>query len=196
MRTAWGYEVSEGIDPIVTLAEFNAITGGAYVGNPRAESAINAAAQAVRNYCGWHICPSVECTAYPIGEGKLLKLPAGYVSAITSVTEDGVELTTGQYEWRRDGLMRRMCFMNWSNSWSGIEVEYTAGFEPDAVPDLVEAVCSIASGVLAVAPGVTSESADGVSISYSANASSIAASLTAQQKSALAPYKVVNSHAA
>jgi hypothetical protein len=196
MRTAWGYEVSDKVEPIITVTQFNEMTGGAYAGNPRVESAINAAAQAVRNYCGWHICPSMECTAYPVGEGKLLRLPAAYVSSVDSVVEDGVELTTGQYEWRRDGLMRRSCFRNWSNSWSGIEVTYQAGFDIEAVPDLAEAICSIASGVLAVAPGVTSESADGVSISYSASASSIAASLTIAQKSALAPYKVVNSHAA
>ena len=71
-----------------------------------------------------------------------------------------------------------------------------AGFDADAVPDLKEAVRSIAEGVLSVAAGVNSESADGVSISYSANASSIAAALTEQQRSALAPYRLVVSHAA
>ena len=196
MMTPWGYEVDGDLDPIVSVDDFNERTGNAYADNHRAEGAVNAASQAIRNYCGWHICPEVGCTAYPIGDGKLLRLPAGYVSDVETVEEDDTELSTGEYEWRRDGLLRRTCWKNWSNSWSGIKVEYTAGYDPDAVPDLVEAVCSIAAGVLAVSAGVISESADGVSISYSSNASSIAAGLTAQMRSALEAYKVVSSHGA
>lgn len=196
MITPWGYEVDGDLDPIISIDEFNERTGNAYADNPRAEGAVNAASQAIRNYCGWHICPEVDCTAYPIGDGKLLRLPAGYVPDVSNVEEGETALTTGEYEWRRDGLLRRTCWKNWSNSWSGIKVDYTAGYDPDAVPDLVEAVCSIAAGVLAVSAGVISESADGVSISYSSNASSIAAGLTSQMRSALEAYKVVSSHGA
>lgn len=195
MRTAWGYDVNT-LEPLLSKATFDTMTGNAYISNGRVEAALKAASQAVRNYCGWHICPSMQCTAYPVGGGKVMKLPAGYVSAITSVTEDGELLGEGQYEWRRDGLLRRACFKNWSGRWDGIQVVYTAGFDINAVPDLAEAVRSITEGVLAVSAGVVSESADGVSISYSANAASIAAALTEQQKSALEIYKVVSSHAA
>ena len=118
------------------------------------------------------------------------------MSEISKITEDGVELSGGQYEWRHDGLLRRAQFRNWSSSWDAIEVEYTAGYSIEAAPDLAEAVRAIAEGVIAVSAGVTSESADGVSISYSANASSVAAALTSSQKAALAAYKVVSSHGA
>lgn len=195
MRTAWGYDVDE-IPPLLSLERFNSMTGGAYMGNDRTESALLAASQAVRNYCGWHICPSMECKAYPTGGAKVAKLPAGYISGIKSVVEDGKELGGGQYEWRRDGLLRRCQFLTWSGGWDAIEVEYIAGYDIDAVPDLAEAVRAITESVLAVSAGVTSESADGVSISYSASASSIAAALTSSQKAALAAYKVVSSHAA
>lgn len=196
MRTPWNYEISSELEPILSVQDFNTITGGAYATNPRVESALKAASQVIRNYCGWHISPSLECEAQLTGEGKMIRLQAGYVSAITSITEDGKELTSGQYEWRRDGLIRRAQFKNWSNGWDAIEVEYTAGYDVAAVPDLAEAVAAITAGVLSVSAGVASESADGVSISYSASAASIAASLTIQQKSALDAYKVVNSHAA
>ena len=126
----------------------------------------------------------------------MAKLPAGYVSTVTSVTEDGATLTAGDYEWRRDGLLKRAFPHKWSDKWDGIEVAYTAGYEIDAVPDLAEAICAITAGVLSVSAGVISESADGVSISYSQSASSIAAGLTAAQKSALEAYKVVNAHGA
>ena len=197
MRTAWGYDVEE-LEPLISVWEFNQMTGNLYNDNSRVESALAAASQAIRNYCGWHICPSLECTAYPAGGGKVAKLPAGYVSEILSIVEDGEELSESQYEWRRDGLIRRTEFKNWSCGWDSIEASYVAGFEIGAVPDLAEAVRAIVEGVIAVAgsAGVVSESADGVSISYSANASSIAAALTAAQKNALEPYKVVNSYAA
>lgn len=194
MRTAWGYDVEDSLDPIISVADFNAMTGQGYSDNPRVEAALLAASQAIRNYCGWHICPEVDCTAYPAGGTRVMRLPAGYVSAISKITEDSTEVDSTDYEWKRSGLIRRRCHP-WSDSWDGIEVEYTAGYSPEAVPDLVEAVCSIASGIMSVAPGVVQESADGVSISYSSSASSIAAALTSQQKSALEPYRVVNSYA-
>lgn len=192
MRTPWGYDVSDALAPMLTVAEFNTITGNAYSGNPRIESALKAASQAIRNYCGWHVVPSVSCTAEPTAEGCMLRLPAAYVSAISSVTENSEAVT--EYEWRKDGLIRRAT--EWTDKWGGIAVEYTAGYSAAAVPDLAEAVCAITAGVLSVTAGVMSESADGVSISYSTNASSVAAALTSQQKRSLDPYRVMGSHAA
>lgn len=192
MRTVWGYDVSESIDPIVSESDFHKMTGNAYSGNQRVGAALAAASQAIRNYCGWHISPSIDCTAYPAGGTFVMCLPAGYVSAIDTITEDDVVIT--DYEWKKTGLIRRTD-RRWSYSWDGIEVQYTAGYDEDAVPDLVEAVVSIASGVLAVSAGVVQESADGVSITYSTNATSVATALTSNYKSALEPYRVVNSHA-
>lgn len=194
MRTAWGYDVNGTLAPILSIADFAAMTG--MQASDRIESALNAASQAIRNYCGWHITPSVKCTANPSGGEVVAKLPAGYVSSIESVTENGTALAATDYQWRKDGLLKHEPPRLWCDAWDGIEVVYNAGYEADAVPDLIEAVCAIASGVLAVAPGVSSESADGVSISYSANAASIAAALTSQQKNALEPYKLRSSHAA
>lgn len=195
MRTPWGYDVDAAVDPIVDVSDFNRITGGAFVANPRVEAALMAASQAVRNACGWHVSPSLECTAHPVGGGAVLRLSAGYVSSIESITVDGETISSDDYQWRSDGLVRLTNGRKWTDDWGAIEVAYTAGYSADAVPDLVEAVVAIASGVLSVSAGVISESADGVSVSYSANASSIAAALTSQQQAALAPYKVVNSHA-
>ena len=192
MRTVWGYDVSETLQPIISVSEFNSITGGKYIDDERIEAAINAASQAIRNYCGWHVCPSLTCTANPVGGATVARLPAAYVSSITSVSENGVAVT--DYEWRKDGLLKRE--YPWTSKYDAIEVVYKAGYDVSAVPDLVEAVCSIVSGVLAVSAGVTAESADGVSISYSASAASIAAGLTSTQKAALTMYKAVSSHAA
>lgn len=194
MMTAWGYDVNSALPPLLTAEEYARITGAEE--SERLEAALNAASQAIRNYCGWHVSPSVNCTANPAGGAIIAKLPAGYVSALTSITENGEALSSSDYEWRKDGLIKRAAPYAWSDKWGGIEVQYTAGYDSAAVPDLIETACAIVAGVLAVAPGVTSESADGVSISYSANAASIAAALTSQQKNALEVYKLRSSHAA
>lgn len=193
MRTPWGYDVAETIEPLLSADEFNALTGGAFSGNPRVEAALNAASQVVRNYCGWHICPSMSCTAEPYGDGQIRRLPAAYVSEVESVTEKGETLEASAYEWRKDGLIRKAG--KWACGWNAVEVTYTAGYDIDAVPDLAEAVTAITAGVLSVSAGIQSESADGVAISYSSSASSIAAGLTGSQKTALEEYKVVTAHA-
>ena len=194
MRTAWGYDVEGTLPPILSAEEFCAMTG--MQNSDRVTSALKAASQAIRNYCGWHITPAVSCTANPAGGESIAKLPASYVSAINSITENGAELSEDDYQWRKDGLLRREPPYLWSSVWGGIEVVYMAGYDSDALPDLAEAVRAIAAGVLAVAPGVASESADGVSISYSASAASVASALTSSQKYALEPYKLRSSHAA
>jgi hypothetical protein len=198
MFTAWGYEVDgSSIPPLLAVEDFDSMTGGKYAGDLRAVSALEAASQAVRNACGWHIAPVLACTATPLHvQPRLVALPANAVTAVTSVVEDGVELTAGEYEWRRDGLVRRACFKCWPRGWDAVTVSYEAGYEAGAVPDLAEAVRAIAEGVMAVAPGVTSESADGVAVSYSAAASSVAAALTSQQRSALAQYRLVMAYGA
>ena len=198
MLTAWGYEIDgSGIPPLLTADAFDDITGGRHVGDPRAEMALAAASQAVRNACGWHVAPSLACTARLTADGRLAKLPAGCVTAVASLAEDGVELEEGHaFEWRRDGLLRRLGWRNFSQGWDAIVVEYTAGFDADAVGDLAFAVAGIAEAVLAVAPGVTSESADGVTVSYSATAQSVASAMTPQFAAQLMPYRLVSAHAA
>lgn len=200
MLTAWGYEVdSGGVPPLLGSTAFDEMTGGRYSGDLRAAAALSAASQAVRNACGWHVSPSLACacTVQRIEPGqRVISLPANAVTAISSVTESGTALDAGGYEWSRDGLIRRACFKRWPTAWGAVRVEYTAGLDADAAPDLMQAVASIAEGVLTVPRGVTNETADGVSVSYASAAASIAAALTEQLMAQLAPYRLVRSHAA
>lgn len=187
MMTAWGYEVEDELAPLLDAETFEVMTGGKYVGDSRVEYALAAASQAVRNACGWHISPSMSCTANVTASGRMVKLPANYVSDVASVGD------LESFEWSRKGVIVADCL---PRGLDGVAVAYTAGYDAEAVPDLTMTIAGIVEGVMAVAPGVASESADGVSISYSATASSVANSLTSQQMAALAPYKLVSSHAA
>lgn len=193
MFTAWGYEV-EDLPPICDIDTYNQMTGDTHAGDPGLENALAAASIAIRNVCGWHVAPSLECTARLTADGRLVKLPARLVTAISSVKENDELLTAGQFEARHDGLLRRCGFQNWAHGWDAIEVVYDAGFSLEAVPDLVNIVSHVVDVALSVPSGVTGETAGNVSITYSAN-EGIAARAVYNIRWALEPYRVVDSRA-
>ena len=206
MFTPWGYEVdvdSDGIPPLVDVDDFNEMTNGKYAGELLVATALQAASNAVRNACGWHVSPSLDCTATVTPTGKLAKLPANHVSSYESVKEMDertgawVELSVpGEASVDRDGIIRRHGFKPFPNGRFNVRCEYTAGYEPEAIGDVAFAVMGITEGVLSLPKGVASESADGVSISYSVQAQSVANAMTEQFRMQLAPYRLVSSHAA
>jgi hypothetical protein len=78
----------------------------------REEFLVRAAAEVVRDYCGWHIAPSITDT-YPklaIGSGGIIMLPSGYVTDVASVTinspaGDTVLDPTTDYDWFKTGYI-------------------------------------------------------------------------------------------
>lgn len=202
--TPWGYSVAS-LPALMTVSQFNTATGNKYADIPQAqvEAAIDAASAAVRNVCGWHVSPSLRCTATITAGDELtgervrrFALPAAYVSGIYSVTEDGGQLSSGQFAAMQNGLMQRTCFKAWSNRINGVTVEYEAGFDAATVPDFTSAVCHVIEAALTIPAGVASEMAGGVSISYKSEASAVAAMVAQQMAPALKTYKVVRAYAA
>jgi hypothetical protein len=78
----------------------------------REEFLVRAAAEVVRDYCGWHIAPSITDT-YPklaIGSGGIIMLPSGYVTNVASVTVNSpagntVLDPTTDYDWFKQGYI-------------------------------------------------------------------------------------------
>lgn len=202
--TPWGYEVAS-LPALLSVSDFHTITCNRHTDKSVAQidSAIDAASAAIRNVCGWHVAPSLECRA-TITAGdeltgertRIVALPASYVSGIYSVTEDGEELPSGQFAAMKNGLLRRTCFKSWSNRWGGVEVDYQAGFDLTTVPDLSNAAAHVIEAALSIPIGVSSETAGSVSVSYDTQVSAVAAMTAAQLSGALSAYKVVRSHAA
>lgn len=76
---------------------------------------------AVRSYCGWAIAPvqsGVDLEVDGSG-GKNLQLPTLALSAVASVTEDGVELDAGAYSWSRSGILRKRIGC-WTSEYRGV----------------------------------------------------------------------------
>lgn len=193
MYTPWGYQV-EDLPPLLSVDDFAALTGRD--ADASTESAIEAASAAIRNFCGWHVAPVLQCSADLTAEGRLTRIPARLVVSVSAVLDGTEELAAGQYEARSDGLLRRTCYKKWSSAWQSIHVEYAAGYELTACADLVDMVARIADGVASIPMGVASETAGNVSISYSSAASAIAAQQVLAYAPALAQYRLVGAHAA
>lgn len=201
MNTTWGYSIdAEALPPLLTLEEFNAMTANKYAGDARVEPNLSAACANVRNYCGWHISPALGCTLSErvlMGNGRikragpdiLIQLPATFVAGVESVTVDGVD--HADFDIQPNGMLR-LFDVKPTGRKALIAVSYTAGVDAALLDSLKELIAGRVIHALAQPYGVQSESAGGVSITYSASwaASASATSLPDDNKATLAPYQV------
>lgn len=144
-----------------------------------------ASLSAARAECGWHVCPPAKCRFHADSESttRLVQLPCTYVSNVESVEVAGAPV---DFDWRPSGLVRiaskvRGC------GWGDIVIIYTAGIESaDAFVSVVK------HNAASKHSGVQSESAGGVSVTYSSDsAASAPGVLSEREKAALWPYKRV-----
>ena len=184
MNTNWGYTV-EALPPIIGVQELRAIAPNLSATDARLSEVLNSVSAAVRDFCGWHVAPSLECTYTGHGEGPLLMLPAMGVTAVTSLKVLGEEVTG--YEWTAAGMVRLRG--GFPCSWRSAVCTYTAGFSTTAVGQVV---AQIALNALVASPGVREEHAGQVGITYNATGSGISGgvSILGRDRELLAPYKL------
>lgn len=202
LMTNWGYTLTsvDSLPSILTVEQFNAFTGNKYAGDPRVASNIQAAEAAVRNYCGWHVTTALACKVsttffnYSVTKkpcGFLMQLPAAYVTAVSSVEIDGV--AHDKFVFEPNGILR-VYGLSWHglHEYSTIDVVYTAGITEAMAVGIRELIAHRVTHALASSNGVQSETAGGVSITYSANwiNNSRATALADDNKEVLAPYVV------
>ena len=181
----WGYIIdSENLLAFISVDDFHLFTNGKFAGDTRIVSTLPSASEAIRNFCGWHIAPSLTCgMVYNVldlrdafvGRDLLIQLPATYVTGIQKIVLNAVlNPSTGLYEGDEtddyeigmgDGLLRIYDVGN-LNRKSRIFIKYTAGFTdtPSAIKELT---ADRVSHAVTNPYGVNSEAAGGVSVSYS-----------------------------
>lgn len=202
LLTNWGYTLTDisALDEIITAEEFNKFTADKYSGDARIASNISAVSQAIRNYCGWHVYPSATCelsTTFfdsritPVRGALIIQLPAKYVSEVSSITIDGAEYTTFVAE--PNGIVK-VYNVDCSGlyEYSPIVVNYTAGLPYSLSFAIKELAAHRITHAMASNNGVQSETAGGVSITYSANwiNSARSTALADDNKEVLAPYRI------
>ena len=201
--TNWGYTLlSAGPLSLDMLSEqdFNELTSGKYAADSRTPRALMAAQQAVRDFVGWHLFPAEQCefstTLFDSRVTRMyygfnIQLPAKFVTGITSVSVGGK--TVDKYHVQTNGTLRVFC-SEVLHCWDdiGVTVQYTAGL-PNALMGVVrDVVASRAVHAMTNPGGIASESAGGVSVSYSQAwiSDGGAGSLTSTDAEALRPYKL------
>lgn len=200
--TTWGYALTDvdAVPGMLTVAEYNTFTANKYQSDSRAEPDIKAAAAAIRNYCGWHVYPSLACElnttlydkAVTVSDRMILiQLPATFVSSVESITVDGVEYDS--YVLMPNGILR-IFGLPWSHMklWTPVVINYTAGLPEGGADAVKELIAHRVTHALASSDGVQSETAGGVSITYSANWTNSARStaLADDNKEVLSPYRL------
>lgn len=203
LLTTWGYTLTDDtLADIITEQEFNTFTASKYSGDSRISSAIKSASMSVREYCGWHICGSKTCSFsdYVLhqngriknnGADLVIQLPAKYVSAVSSVVIGSNTISESDYAVDASGILH-VFDVGYVDRKTMITVNYTAGLTDAMAGSVKEVVANMVSHALANTYGVQSESAGGVSISYSAiwAAANTASSLPDDTLSILQPYRL------
>ena len=203
LQTQWGYTLStlNSLPDLITTADFNTITANKYSTDGRVAPGIKAASQSIRDYCGWHVYPSTTCTytgqlgitqnirlnGTRRGWELLIQLPTTLLTAVSSVEIGGHSMPNFSFE--PNGLVRvyKLGYANLS-SYTPVEVTYTAGATD--ISSIQALVANAVSHSLSAPLGVTSETADGVSISYNRAWGTGANALTNDNVATLAPYKL------
>lgn len=177
--TPWGYSIESDaeIPALLTDAEFDARTASKYDGDTRIAPGISAASMAIRNYCGWHLFPSMSCEfnatffdrrVTRVGSHVQIQLPARFISAVASVKIGGVSFETFSVD--PAGLLRvfgvDFAFIGLHTP---IEVKYTAGVSESMAGAIKDVATAQITHAVAQSYGVTSEASGGVSITYNNN---------------------------
>lgn len=209
--TPWGYTLTDDkrLKDLLNENEFNAFTAGKFYGDPRIAATIPSISASIRNYCGWHISPNLECImVYNIrdlrdtftGPDVLIQLPATYVTEIDEIilgatwNADAQKWegdTVADYDLKTSGLLRVFdagCY----DRKARVYIKYKAGLPDDQIGILKELTANRIAHAVTSSYGVASETAGGVSVSYSAtwSNSTRAASLPDDSRDILEAYRV------
>ena len=199
MRTLWGYDIeSDGMPPLITPDTLEELTAGKFTGDARIQKELEAASAGIRDYVGWHLYPSAECSVEinmldeiveRTGVDLLVQLPTKYLSEVESVTLGGAAY---DFSFKTNGILRVYEVPHILDRRLVLAVNYTAGLPDELMGGIAELVAHRVTHSLVSSYGVTNETAGGVSITYNAAwiNNSRATALPDDNKEVLAPYRL------
>lgn len=207
MLTNWGYSVST-LPNILSVEEFNQRTANKYVLDSRIENTIASATSTIRNYVGWHLATNVACEIELTfddlhivrnGSDLLVQLPIRFFDSIEHIylgARKENNIWVGDecpYSFKSDGIVK-IYNAPYYQRYDRLVIQFTAGLTDGLLDGLkaiiTQRVAHTLSGVGML--GINSESAGGVSVSYSNTFmnNAKATSLMSDEKEFLQPFKV------
>lgn len=144
--------------------------------------------EVVREYCGWNVYPNETTTWTLDGSGtEVMLVPSLYLSAVTSVIEDGTELLEGAgFTWSEAGIIEKTCG-RFTCKRRGVTVTAVTGF--DSLPSIIEQVINDLDDRADVTPGVYAQVGQ-VRLATSSDGSPLGSGLTGAQRAVLDRYKL------
>lgn len=193
--TPWGYMASD-VPDLITPQDIEDATGGRIKAtDPRLPSTIASVSAAIRDYCRWHVAPSLACTWAGDPHGDVVVLPARIITSVSSVMTDaklgeditGYALDPSSYRWYPDGRV----YVGRGCGRGIMAVSYTAGIDASST-SLSSIASQIAANALVATAGVQREQAGQVSITYNAVASGVSGgiALLERDRMLLEPYRL------
>jgi hypothetical protein len=183
---------------LISRTRYELLTGTSVpVGDqPRVEALLEAASDAIREECGWHIAPVELGVTMTVdgSDGLIQNLPTLHLTAVTSVTDDERALTASEFHWSERGQLTKGSWRSgaygarWTWKPRGVVAVVDHGYP--ACPASIELLlCALVKNALPLVPaGVKSESKGPFSITYADDAARSSIVLSEADKAALARY--------
>jgi hypothetical protein len=182
LMTKWGYSVDvEGALPsLLSLDDFDAMGGAEFSATESAKKATLAAVSAaVRDFCGWHVAPKLECTVDIPADGDAV-LPFMAVDGSTYAESDA--RTVERYVSCGGVLMRRGMRMR--------TVTVSAGYDDLSV--LAQVCYQLAANHLVATAGLREEHVGTAGATYNQTDNGVSGGvrLLDSDRALLAPYRI------
>lgn len=150
-----------------------------------------AATQAIRDYCGWHVAPRREEILVLDGTGTdTVLLPSRRVASVSLVELRGEPLPSESFEWSEGGQLKLLGGV-WPDVYRCIKVTLEHGFDSEHV--LADLVASVAARIKIDQTGmVTNQRAGTQAVSFGGRQASGGGGhgLLNMEKDLLAPYRL------
>ena len=209
----WGYTYdAETLPDFITTTDFSNYTNGKFgTTDTRISTNITSATEAIRNYCGWHISPSLTCgmlynvhdlrDAF-VGPDLLIQIPATYVTEVKKIVL-GAKWDAEADDWKGEvitdpdrfdiqGGLLRVYDVGCLDRRAKIFVKYQAGLPNAGIAVIKELTANKVTHAVTNAYGITSEAAGGVSVTYNSawSGRSSSTTLADDTREVLNAYKV------
>lgn len=152
-------------DALVTPQDVAAASGGQVPdGDPRLETLIAGATDAIRLWCGWHVAPVLTETLTLDAEGSAsLRIPTGRLITATGLKVDGAPVPDDVWDYSMAGMirLRRGVF---PDRFRAVEVTITHGYE--RAPALAAVITRSVLSACASPMGATREQAGSISATW------------------------------
>lgn len=151
---------------------------------------MNAANQAIRTECGWHVAPVItETLVLDGGGGPGLLLPSQRVRTIDLVKNDGDDVTADVKFSRRTGVATLAS--GWSCDVGSIEITLTHGYELTEVADIAALIVTLTKRAAASSAFIQqSVGSASVRLGTARDGAALGVPLLESEKTLLAPYRL------